>query len=267
MQSPVLAFVLSFGFVLPVCAQVVRNVEVDRMTDKKTPLLMIPERGGGSQTLLLLQCTGILTARMPAFRPRPGGGPVKFMLRVDRQPPVEMEGARVPSGHMVVEMSPSTRVRDSLEAGTSLALRIVDDVPPAKVDFEYLYGADNAEAFALAAGIHGGNSTGARAAWGVLEGVLSQAAAGANPDVASLMQRIGLPLKEGTRARTAAELLPGITRALNRNREKPIVQEMGRALFAVGWPSVSPWLLNSTDYAADSGPLAAQMEWLKGQCP
>lgn len=258
-QSAVLSLGLVLG-ALPAAGQVVRHELVDRMTDKREPRIMVPEQRGGAMSVLILDCRIVVIGRFPG---RDVAQPVDtdYLTRLDRAPPVKGRGTLAPDHYFVLESSTGpSELRGGLHAAKTLAVRVGDR------DIEYKLAEDNAEAFSLTVDMHGGSGIGARAAWGVLDATLKDAAQGRNGSVAALMKKLGIALVDGTRQRSVAEVMPAIVRGFKINRGRPVAADMGRALFGPGWDDVAPYVLNADDYAADNGSAESQTEWLAQQC-
>jgi len=240
-------------------AQVVRHDLVDRMTDKRQPRLIVPNNDFGRADLYI-QCDGISVSPIPgaSFLAE---GETTYLSRIDQQPPIKGSGFNLPGQLLSLERGNSHALRDSLRDGHTLALRTASGQ-----DFEFTYGDDNKEAFSLLGEIHGAERNNARGSFIILEEKLQQVVAGQNAELAALLRRLAIPVRDGQRIRTTGELVPSIVSALRANREKPAVDEMGNVFFGFGWPGLRAWLLASEDYLLENGPMPAQLDWLEQHC-
>jgi hypothetical protein len=240
-------------------AQVIRRDAIDRMTDKRRPLLIVPSNDFGRSNLSI-GCEGMVVS--PIF-----GASIStelqttYLSRIDHQPPVTSNGLILPGQVLSLERGNGHPLREALRDGHTLALQTASGQ-----EFEFSYGEDNKEAFSLMAELHGADRNNARGSFIILEEKLDRAIAGQNAELVALLKRLAIPLRDGQRIRTTGELIPSIVRALRANREKQGVEEMGNVFFGFGWPGLRVWLLTSDDYLLENGPMPLQLDWLQGRC-
>jgi hypothetical protein len=240
-------------------AQVIRRDAVDRMTDKRRPVLIVPSNDFGRSSLSI-RCDGMTVS--PIFGASiPAEIPTTYLSRIDQQPPVSGNGLTLPGQVLSLERGNAHLLREALRDGHTLALQTASGQ-----EFEFSYGEDNKEAFSLMAELHGADRNNARGSFIILEEKLDRAVAGQNAELVALLKRLGIPLRDGQRIRTTGELIPSIVRALRANREKQGVEEMGNVFFGFGWPGLRVWLMTSDDYLLEDGPMPTQLDWLEGRC-
>jgi hypothetical protein len=255
----ILTLAVVAGVSLSAQAQVIRRDAIDRMTDKRRPLLIVPSNDFGRSNLSI-RCDGMTVS--PIFGASiPAEIQTTYLSRIDHQPPVTGNGFILPGQVLSLERGGAHALRDSLRDGHTLALQTASGQ-----EFEFSYGEDNKEAFSLMAELHGADRNNARGSFIILDEKLDRAVAGQNAELVALLKRLAIPLRDGQRIRTTGELIPSIVRALRANREKQGVEEMGNVFFGFGWPGLRVWLLTSDDYLLEDGPMPTQLEWLEGRC-
>ncbi len=248
----------------PAGAQVVRYENVDRITDARSALLMLPATAG--RGFLLIRCRDML---VPDLLPS-GTTSATLAWRIDREPPVDsivqmLTPAVAGSSAAIVEHAGLGKLRPALRGGTSLAMRF--DGPFGQLDIEFIHGHDTRQSFVVAAAAMGVPEAAARMGYDHLEQTIIRAIAKQAPDFASLMDRIKVPLRDGTRTREAWELMPQILGSLHASRQRVVVEDMGGVIFGHAWSQLKPLLkLDAMGYRALNGPAAQQLDWLRETC-
>lgn len=260
LQSTVTGLVLALT-ALPASAQLVRYEFSDRMTDRKTVQVLLPSASG--QDYLSFRC-GFVALISPAFAGAKGGATLTW--RADQQPPVDMNvQVQADVSAAVIEQGRRGKLSEAARTAASIGMRIGG--PGGRVDLEFPLSHDTREAFAIAAEAAGVSRVAARMGYDHLASAITRAVARQDAGFASLMQHVGIPLRQNNRTREAWEILPNVLKALNANKARPVVEDMGQTIFGYAWQELKPLLaFDGERYRTLNGMAAQQLDWLDKAC-
>lgn len=258
-QSAVLA--LAVLCAAPAGAQVVRYPVKDKLTDAVTQQVVIP---ADKSALLLIRCDG--TALSGLALPAMPGDRVTVAWRVDSAPAVSIERP-VQAGNVVALYGGlDNPVVAALRSGSSLFVRVTGPLGQNDADFAVAHDSD--AAFATAAMALGLKKMDALMGYAYLRDTISRSIARQDEGFASLADKLGIKLRDGTRTREAWEVLPQFLQGLYANRQRAIVEDMGGTIFGgYAWPLIKAIVrTDAAAYRQLNGPSAQQTDWLKATC-
>lgn len=242
-------------------AQVVRVDRTDKMTDKRVVFLVAPAVDG--RAAFFINCSGY---SVRSFDLAALPGTVKLLTRVDRNPPVPAAGMVKPPETLMIVPSNVEVFGNEISSATRLVVRIETSTPK---EFDFDWATDNKAAFSAAAEAAGGDRIAAGMGYEMLTGGASRAAGGQYATLAELLNAMKVRWRVDGRPTDTGSYIGAVMEALRRNKNKKQVEDAGNVLFGPGWTAIRALVQPDAPatYADINRPMAAQVEWLRRNCP